>query len=150
MCVQRAIYLEAAIATRVMKHVRSILSLAPQHSEAELLARPALFVSLLAQADSWRRLIDAQHYFEFLDFKDKKFVLDFLWVCAGRRREPASAALRLPCCALAQRSHTAARLALAAHLPPRTLAGGKHLASRGHSRKMMMPHPRACCCARNR
>jgi hypothetical protein len=35
---------------------------------------------VLAQADSWRRLIDADHYFEFLDFKDKKFVLDFLWV----------------------------------------------------------------------
>jgi hypothetical protein len=82
----RAIYLEAAIATRVLNHVRSILSLAPQHSEAELLAQPALFVSQLAQADSWRRLIDAQHYFEFLDYKDKRFILDFLWVVLSIHR----------------------------------------------------------------
>jgi hypothetical protein len=82
----RAIYLEAAIATRVLKHMRSILSLAPQHSEAELLAQPALFVSQMAQADSWRRLIDAQHYFEFLDYKDKRFILDFLWVVLSIHR----------------------------------------------------------------
>ena len=79
-CEQRAVYLEAAIATRVLKHASSVLFLAPMCSLEQLLASPALFVSHLAHPDSWRRLIDSQHYFEFLDFKDKKFVLDFLWV----------------------------------------------------------------------
>ena len=82
----RAMYLEAAIATRVVKHARSVLSLAPICSLEQLLANPALFVSQLAQPDSWRRLIDSQHYFEFLDFKDKKFVLDFLWVIVSIHR----------------------------------------------------------------
>ena len=39
-----------------------------------------------ASLDSWRRLIDAKHYFEYLDFKDKKFVLDFLWVIVSIHR----------------------------------------------------------------
>lgn len=120
----RAMYLEAAIATRVLNHVSSVLSLSPICSMTELLAKPALFVSVLAQPDSWRRLIDARHYFEFLDFKDKKFVLDFLWVMVTMHRVRAELVSTVSVAVVAPNISSPLNQALLSNLFPTAFARG--------------------------
>ena len=145
----RELYVEAAIATRVIAHARSVLSLAPLCSLEELLAQPSLFTSLLSHPDSWRRLIDSQHYFEFLDFKDKKFVLDFLWVIVSIHRVRVQLASAVSVALVGPYLHSPIPQTLLRRLFPTVLSQGSaaHLSQELPVEEPNPPLAANACCA---
>ena len=79
-------YIEAAIYHRIISFLnqRRLSPMGPglhtPLSPAAILNSPKLFVECFIRPEQWGALFDKEHFFDFIDTNDKKFVLNFLWI----------------------------------------------------------------------
>ena len=71
-------YLEAAISNRMLSFFEKVRG--ARHGIPSELQSPSKFVEFFIASDRWKVLFDEAHFFEFVDFNDKKVILNFLWI----------------------------------------------------------------------